>query len=374
VAIAAHADTCMALRDDGRVAVWNVVPSETAPTNVPSDLEDVAAISVGGSYPAFACLAVRSNGAVVAWGQGLMVNVPANLSNVLAVSAGAYHALALRTDGTVVAWPDGSSLTADNHNYGQADVPPNLNNVISIAAGKFHSLALKSDGTVVAWGGGAEHGPPGVANIVAISAGDSQCLALKADGTVLEWISTMDGWDYGQYTVPSDLSNVVAIASSMTHNLAVYSAEPIIRVHPRSPPPTIAGETVSFSVSATSPTPITYQWRFNGADIAGATDAIMSVTNAQATNTGTYDVVVCSSYGCVTSKAATLSLKVADVQMMAVVTVQGEVGSNTRVDWSSDLKTWNTLTNFTLPYIPFRFADWDSLGQTHRFYRVVFEP
>ena len=235
-------------------------------------------------------------------------------------------------------------------------------------------MALKADGTVVAWGGNADiNAPPGLTNVVAIAAGDSQCLAVKADGTVVEWISYMSWLDIGQYTVPTDLSNVVAIAGSLDHNVALYSAEPIIRRQPLSQS-VMAGDTVSFSVSATSPTAMIFQWRFNGTNIAGATNATFSVSNVQATNTGGYDVVVCSTYGCVTSAVATLAFIGLDVQVLAAVTVQGVVGANTRVDWSTDLHTWNMLTNFALPYSPFRFADWNSLGQPHRYYRVVFIP
>ena len=373
VAVAAYADSCMALRANGRVVVWGY--DQTTPTNIPSGLHDVAAISAGGK----ACVVVQSNGTIVAWGLAgsTLLSVPSGLSNVVAVSAGAYHALALQTDGTVVAWPDRNALYSpwwNNRYYGQVDVPPGLTNVVAIAAGKFHSLALKIDGTVAAWGGDADiHAPANLSNVVAIAAGDSSCLALKGDGTVVEWISTLDWVNIGQYTVPRDLSNVVAISSSLTHNLALYSAEPIFRIQPGSRS-VIAGETVLFSVSATSPGPMTYHWRFSGTNILEATNVTFAVTNAQAPDTGPYDVVICNSYVCVTSRVAILSFKVAEVQMMAAVTVQGEVGSKTRVEWSSDLNTWNTLTNFTLPNSPFKFADWDSLGQPRRFYRVVFEP
>jgi len=51
--------------------------------------------------------------------------------------------MALKADGTVVAWGDNGE--------GQADVPAGLTDVIAIAAGLSHSVALKSYGTVVAW-------------------------------------------------------------------------------------------------------------------------------------------------------------------------------------------------------------------------------
>jgi len=48
-------------------------------------------------------------------------NPPAGLSNVVAIGAGDFHSLALRADGAIVAWGD--------NNYGQTNVPVGLNNV-----------------------------------------------------------------------------------------------------------------------------------------------------------------------------------------------------------------------------------------------------
>jgi hypothetical protein len=106
--------------------------------------------------------------------------VPTDLTNIVAVAAGAYHSLALKSDGTVVAW--GWNV------YGQTNVPSTLSNVVSIAGGLGHSIALKSNGTVVAWGYnnyGQATVPSGLSNVVALAAGDNHNLALKSDGTVV---------------------------------------------------------------------------------------------------------------------------------------------------------------------------------------------
>jgi alpha-tubulin suppressor-like RCC1 family protein len=88
---------------------------------------------------------------VVAWSSNnptlnsTITNVPSNLTNVVAIAAGATHTLALKGDGTVVAWGVNSN--------GETSVPTGLTNVAAIAAGESHSLALLSNGMVVAWGG-----------------------------------------------------------------------------------------------------------------------------------------------------------------------------------------------------------------------------
>ena len=83
---------------------------------------------------------------MVGWGWDIngQSTVPAGLSQVTAIVAGAHHSLALKEDGTVVAW--GYNV------LGQSTVPAGVSKVTAIAAGAHHSLALKEDGTVVAWG------------------------------------------------------------------------------------------------------------------------------------------------------------------------------------------------------------------------------
>jgi outer membrane protein assembly factor BamB len=157
--------------------------------------------------------AAPSQGWVVAWGDNAygQTNVPAGLSNAVAVAAGSEHSLALRYDGTVAAWGGRASTT---------NVPAELNDAVAIAAGDFHSLALLADSTVTAWGSdwdGTVNVPAGLGDVVAIAAGGFHSLALKADGTVVGWGDN----EYGQANVPAGLSNVIGIAAGVWHSLAL---------------------------------------------------------------------------------------------------------------------------------------------------------
>jgi hypothetical protein len=80
-----------------------------------------------------------------------------------------------------------------------------------------------------------------------------------------------------------------------------------ITQQPRSTNVTIGG-TATFVVSATSSTPIRYQWRFNDTDIPNATNNILTVVNVQEETTGIYHVILTDAVGTVRSEAAVLGV------------------------------------------------------------------
>lgn len=70
----------------------------------------------------------------------------------------------------------------------------------------------------------------------------------------------------------------------------------------------IVGGQATFAVTATgTPTP-TYQWLRNGVAVSGATNASLDLTNVQASQAGSYSVVVTNSAGSRTSNSATLTV------------------------------------------------------------------
>jgi hypothetical protein len=68
------------------------------------------------------------------------------------------------------------------------------------------------------------------------------------------------------------------------------------------------GLSAVFRVSAVGNGPLRYQWRFNGAAITDATNAILTITNAQLSSTGAYTVVVIDNVGPIVSAPAELIL------------------------------------------------------------------
>jgi hypothetical protein len=73
-----------------------------------------------------------------------------------------------------------------------------------------------------------------------------------------------------------------------------------------------AGQTASFSVTASGTAPLTYQWRKNGTNITGATSASYTTPATTTSDSGsTFSVVVTNSAGSATSNNATLTVNAA---------------------------------------------------------------
>jgi autotransporter-associated beta strand protein len=68
------------------------------------------------------------------------------------------------------------------------------------------------------------------------------------------------------------------------------------------------GQNATFNASAIGTAPLSYQWRFNAANIPGATESSYTRTNTQLTDAGSYSVVVTNVAGSVTSSNAVLNV------------------------------------------------------------------
>jgi len=327
----------LALLADGTVANWG--GNFHNQLDQPPGLANVAAIAAG-SYHS---LALRINGTVVAWGWNDygQLNISPGLSGVAAVAAGWGHNLALRTNGTLVGWGYNA--------YGQLNIPAGLSNVIAISTGFQHSLALKSDGTVVAWGynsDGQTDVPAGLSHVVAISGGAFHNLALtRSPGVAIQpqSQSVFPGdpalfnvqatgstplsyqWQFNGVDVPSatnasfTATNVQpgapgnyrvvvlnAYGSVTSSNASLnFNQPPGITVQPESQ--TVRElENVSFAVSAAGTAPLSYQWRLNGTELAGATNSSLTLNSVHTTNAGDYSVQVTNIAGQIISSNALL--------------------------------------------------------------------
>ena len=103
--------------------------------------------------------------------------------------------------------------------------------------------------------------------------------------------------DAGSYTVMlaavgSEGTNILV----RTNYIVVTNAPPLIVAQPQNQTVS-AGASATFNVTATGTPPLAFQWRFNGTNIAAATDSTYVRSNVQLADSGAYSVVVSNGFG-----------------------------------------------------------------------------
>jgi hypothetical protein len=144
------------------------------------------------------------------------------------------------------------------------------------------------------------------------------------------------------------------------------------------------GEAAVLSVGATGNPVLKYQWYWgqsgntNGI-IVGATNA--SCTISGLLNTTNFWVSLGNSLGTVDSATAMVTvvpataarMSLSRISGMASISVNGPVGTQYLLQYSTNLSTtnWNTLLDYSQNVNPFIYIDAASLGSGIRFYRAV---
>jgi pectate lyase/pectin methylesterase-like acyl-CoA thioesterase len=109
--------------------------------------------------------------------------------------------------------------------------------------------------------------------------------------------------DSGSYAFTA--SNPTGTVTSDIVAVQVNLAPPVITMQPQSQT-ILVGDPVEFTVAAGGSAPFAYQWRKNGAAIAGATGPSVRIPSVQLGDAGTYTVVVSNGAGAAVSDPATL--------------------------------------------------------------------
>jgi len=111
----------------------------------------------------------------------------------------------------------------------------------------------------------------------------------------------------GNYSVI--ITNLFSSITSSNAVLTVTNASPSISTQPRSQS-VLAGQTATFSVTASGTLPLNYQWRLGGTNFSGATTNPFVIASAQTADAGDYSVVITNIAGSVTSSVAALTVLV----------------------------------------------------------------
>jgi len=142
------------------------------------------------------------------------------------------------------------------------------------------------------------------------------------------------------------------------------------------------GNAATFTVAASGARPLVYQWRFNGADIAGATASSYTKNNIQPSDAGSYSVFITNRVGSTISSNAVLTVpapKLIYIDSVASLpdgrvelTITGGPGSFA-IERAPTLWGWTQLHSLTVTGAVFQYIDPDT-NQASRFYRVRLLP
>jgi Pro-kumamolisin, activation domain/Immunoglobulin I-set domain len=223
------------------------------------------------------------------YGQANVTNVISGAGQTIALPQGQYSAL-LMLASCVNGSQASQSFTVHYTNGTSASFTPSMSDwaVPQHFSGETIVVAMGYRDS----GGGSKVGPP--VNVYGYS------MALNGNDVVQS------------LTLPNN-DNVEVLAITLSNYTAALPEAPAIVTQPQSLTVT-NGNPAAFAVMATGSPTLAYQWQINGTNltdggsIAGSSTAALSVNPADATNAGSYDVVVANAYGSVTSSVATLNV------------------------------------------------------------------
>jgi hypothetical protein len=130
----------------------------------------------------------------------------------------------------------------------------------------------------------------------------------------IELATGWNAWGSSVGDLDGDGRPDIIFANTYDNNISIYQnlapfgmAAPFITTQPASQVVNEGG-TASICVTVSGSAPFNYQWKFNQANIPGATNAMLTLTNVHPYQAGNYSVVVASAYGRTASSNAMLTV------------------------------------------------------------------
>ena len=145
--------------------------------------------------------------------------------------------------------------------------------------------------------------------------------------------------DAGSYTVQIT-NGMQTLASAPAALLVNTVATPPSILTPPADVTVTPGQTAFFSVAVRGYPLPTFQWRFNGMNINGATNRTLAVVDASLSSVGTYSVLIQNPLG---STNASAILAVRPKPNLVITEMMGNHSTNTTISGHAD---WWELTNF----------------------------
>ncbi len=155
--------------------------------------------------------------------------------------------------------------------------------------------------TLIGSGSDADGNPLSLASFDSVT---TNGISLTSDSTNIYYFNNANVADRFSYTLDDGqgglVTSQVLIGQGVPTPPSITSGPSSLTV--------MAGQNANLSVTASGTAPLSYQWRFNGANIANATNSTYTRVNAQPADAGNYTVFVSNAQGNATSAAATLTV------------------------------------------------------------------
>jgi sugar lactone lactonase YvrE len=301
------------------------LPGSLDGTNVNAQFYQPQAVAVDGSGTVYVA---------DTWNHTIRKITPSGVVSTVAGLAGNYGA----TDGTNnkarFYWPAGIAVdglgnlyVSDYFNHTIRLITPSGPDWVVTTVAGMPGAWGSADGTN---GGARFYRPQGIAadsagNLYVVDSGNETIRKIVASGTnwVVSTVAGLPGTSgsvnglgnaarfYSPAAVALGAGGAFYLADAANNDIRLGSlitnGAPAIIVQPQSQ--TVdPGSSVTFSVTATGGTSLSYQWRFNGTNISGMTASSYTRTNAQTADAGNYSVFITNLTGSVISADASLNL------------------------------------------------------------------
>ena len=280
---------------------------------------------------------------------------------------------------------------------GRTDISLQLNDVQASDAGAYRVAVtnafgniLSAPATLTVWVPPAITAPP---QSQTVNVGSNVSFTVTAGGTAplhYQWqcngnnlpgqtrdvltLGTVSPLEAGSYR-----GIVTNVAGATTSGVAVLTVQspPVLTAQPRGGFAAI-GSRATLSASATGDAPLSYQWRFNGAALPGATNPTFILDPAQATDSGVYVLAVTNNAGWALSDPVALTVLEAPVLLSPGLTPEGElisilVGPTNHtyaIEASTNLVDWFELGTLSHINAQTPFLDPDVGDVDQRYYRA----
>ncbi|MGA2177504.1 MAG: immunoglobulin domain-containing protein [Verrucomicrobiota bacterium] len=174
-----------------------------------------------------------------------------------------------------------------------------------VANTNFHHLGVTKSGTeVLIYIDGTGFAMPPYASTFVFDVGRfGAAIGCEAEDGYFPFWGTID--ELSVYNRPLTAAEIQATYNAGSAGKCLTLSSPFIFSQPTNQT-IFGGYTASFAIVANGAEPVLYQWLFDGTNLSGATNATLSLTNVQASQGGTYSVIVSNSYGWLSSSNAVL--------------------------------------------------------------------